>query len=76
MVDTNYIDCGDCRDLIDNAKKVTPDLCKNKEALKYYQNFFFPQEVIPYSMDFNKNHDCKFVRLKFGALVRKAFEDN
>ncbi|MFA5071396.1 MAG: hypothetical protein WC511_03465 [Candidatus Pacearchaeota archaeon] len=65
-----YVDCYDCKDLNKGGKK-NPDTCKSEKAMKYYN----PKSGILFCSDVNLNHDCKYVKLKFGALVRKAFED-
>ena len=69
----SYVDCYECRNLVDNAKNRTPDLCNSSKAIEYHQNLHPERKIIPFSTDFNSKHDCRFVRLKFGVLVVKLF---
>ena len=64
MVDKNYVDCEDCRKRYDGkyGKLIRVDLCSSKEAIKYFENLNSGKEIIPYTSDFNRNHNCKFIK--------------
>jgi hypothetical protein len=70
MADKNYVDCEDCRKRY-IGKIIRVDLCSSKEAIKYFGSLKPSEKIIPYTVDFNKNHDCKFIKLSFSGLLSK-----
>jgi len=74
MTDKNYVDCEDCRKRY-VGKIIRVDLCSSKEAIKYFESLNHGEKVIPYTADFNKNHDCKFIKFNFSGLIGKILNE-
>jgi hypothetical protein len=66
---TEKINCLYCKERLPCT--TIPDVGSSLKAVEYFKKANPTEEIMPYCTVFNKNNDCKFIKLNLKGLLKK-----